>query len=366
MLFAAACSDTNDPTTSRRSVTAPSEQFSTPVNPLDAEIQNYIRALFPTGLETAAGVRWDVVKASLDAGKVNVAQSQYFNLVDWITKKEDKLDQPAGLPGETTVQHATAQLVFDMSQFLFNGATEPVHLGSDATVGFVTPTTSLRLVTPTTFAGLWMPVGSAPTAMTIVINKIETPVLRSGTGPLPYFSGSQWPLFYQFEPFPYVTLNAPATFMVCQILNGGEGLVTPPSREIDEELRVAHQDPGPGARIPGGQIVDGIEILPLKDVTSLPQPLPVCEGKDTSYPLTQVSDISANPFRVWLHNQGMLALRGLTHAGKWLLTPQDAYAIDAGGGGEALAFSIFGIVLPPGEIDVERVPGSTAVGPTTP
>ncbi len=55
-LLAAACSDTGEPM-SRRSVTAPAEQFSTPVNALDEEIQRYIKALFPTGLETAAGVR---------------------------------------------------------------------------------------------------------------------------------------------------------------------------------------------------------------------------------------------------------------------------------------------------------------------
>jgi hypothetical protein len=108
--------------------------------------------------------------------------------------------------------------------------------------------------------------------------------------------------------------------------------------------------------------VDGIEILPLKDVTSLPQPLPICAGKNTSYPLT--SEIAANPFKLWLHNQGLLALRGLTNAGTWLLTPQDAYAIDAGGGGEALSFSTFGIVLPPEPtaevIDFEHLPDGTA------
>src|SRR5436190_10377379 len=60
------------------------------------DIDLQIATLFPTGLETAAGVQWRNVTTKLSAGDHVTAEKMFWDLVDWTLKKSGRLIDPSG------------------------------------------------------------------------------------------------------------------------------------------------------------------------------------------------------------------------------------------------------------------------------
>ena len=333
------CTDTDSSGTRNMVPTAPS-RFASPYPDIDGEIL----ALFPTGLETAAGTRWVNVTSKLTAGDHVTAEKMFWDLVDWMLKKSGRLLDPSG---PVTSLQALNKLVGDMYAIVFPGLPRPsATLNGDATIGLVVPGSDAIIVTPTHRAGVAILAGSVSQPTLVTIDQNPTGFGTHCAGPLST-TLCQYPLFYRIEEFPHVRLLKPARFAVCHV---NEGPFAPPEG-IHDRFRLAHD--APEIPSPAGTIVEGIEILKLVDVSDFM----VCT--DVSY---QVASASRNPFV----RGSVAAVNGVLGALKWAFTPQRAYAIDRGGGGEAFDFSNFNVVDPirPPSIDFETFPGGGSTSPS--
>lgn len=336
-----ACSDGNS--TGVRSMTPTRPDPVTTVTP---EIDEQIIALFPNGLETAAGVQWRNVTVKIDGGDRATGERMFWSLLDWMLRKSGRLDDPTGA---LTSQQALMKLTSDMYAYVFPWRERPpTSLSGDATFGIVTPDSAVTIVTPTHHAGVAFVAGSVTEPMLVTIDENPEPFREKCAGPLGT-TLCQYPLFYRFEPYPRNRLLQPARFGVCHV---NAGPFAPPEK-IHDRFRLAHD--APAIPTPGGTLVEQIEILPLVSVADFMR----CE--DVSYQIAS-TDASINVFE-----RGGLALaRGLSAAARWAFVPRSAYAIDLGGGGESVEFSNFNVVDPvrPPDIDFEHFLDGTSTSPS--
>ena len=86
LTFTSACRDTTAPPPVFTAPSAARYQL-TQANTLDSEIRALIRALFPTGLETAAMTRWEGVAAKVASGDLTVAKGRLTELTRWVISK---------------------------------------------------------------------------------------------------------------------------------------------------------------------------------------------------------------------------------------------------------------------------------------
>ena len=331
------CSDSSG--TSTLLPTSP-DRFASPYPDIDQEIVD----LFPTGLETAAGVRWVNVTNKLSAGDHVTAESMFWELVDWMLKKSGRLTDPTGPLNQL---QGLNKLIGDMYAVVFPGRPRPpATLNGDATVGLVLPGSDAIVVTPLHRAGVALLAGSVAQPTLVVIDQNPTTFGTHCAGPL-RTTLCQYPLFYRFEEFPHARLLKPARFAVCHVNSGPFA----PPEGIHDRFRLAHD--APGVEPPFGTVVEGIEILKLVDVHDFM----ICS--DVSY---QVASSSRNP----LIRGTLAAVNGVLGAIQWAFTPERAYAIDQGGGGEGIDFSNFNVVDPvrPVGIDFETFPGGASTSPT--
>lgn len=315
--------------------------FASPYPDIDAQII----ALFPTGLETATGTRWVNVTNKLASGDHVTAEKMFWDLVDWMLKKSERLDDPTG---PLTALGALNKLIGDMYAIVFPGQPRPgaTGLNGDATIGLVLPNAAATIVTPTHHAGVAFEAGSVGQPTLIVIDQNPTVFGDHCAGPLST-TLCQYPLFYRFEEFPHVRLLKAARFGVCHVNTGPFA----PPEGIHDRFRLAHD--APEIPTPTGTIVEGVEILKLVNVADF------MTCTDVSY---QIASSSKNPFI----RGGLAAVNGLFAAAHWAFTPKLAYAIDQGGGGEGLEFSHFNVVDPirPPSIDFETFPGGGSTSPS--
>jgi len=318
------CTDTDSSGTRNIVPTGPS-RFASPYPDIDQQIL----ALFPTGLETAAGTRWVNVSNKLAAGDHVTAEKMFWDLVDWMLKKSGRLNDPTG---PLTALGGLNELVGDMYAIVFPGRPRPsTELNGDATIGLVTPNAPALIVTPTHQAGVALEAGSVAEPTLIVIDQNPTIFREACSGPLP--TGlCQYPQFYRFNQFPHVRLLKGARFAICPVTVGGTR-ATPFG--VDNRLRIAHE--APELLSPDGTLVDGVEILTLVDVHDFMD----CEKSSYVVPPSGIG-ATRNP----LVRGGMFVANRMLAAAKWAVTPKNAYAIDGGGGGFAFDFSNFNPVDP--------------------
>lgn len=330
LLAFAACTsdDVVRPTGPRIAAAAPHMTLSQAQ--LDARITALIPPLFPTGLETSTGVRWDSIKDAMtrsltDPTQLAVAKTQLINLTNYILAKKSTLTAPAG----ETVQSASTKLILYMAAYVYGMEIDDVPTGPDAGVGIVLPNTDPPpITTQSGHAGVDFPYGAVnePTIVTIVQNT-EQYALCSG----PLDTGlCQLPRYYIFDAFPHSRLNASATFGVCHTRQAG---LPWDDAAFDDRLRLAHDKPADAANyVSGGTIVDGIEILPLVTATYLNCSAPdIVWAPQSASPIARLRYAMAGAF-------GRMVDR---------LSPKLAYAIDVEqGGGLADYFSHFVIVDP--------------------
>jgi len=326
LLLGAACSDqplTPDGGAANRQIVAPNGS-------LDENIYAIFQ-LFPKGLATAGLNRWNTVKRTYGAGNVDQAKSQVLQLASWVKDQAPKMNQP---PGGELRSAAAARLTLYMSMYVFDGpaTTPPAYAsGADNAVGIITPTAGGTVVTPSTNAGVSVPVGAVDENTIVVITENTTPYPAACSGPLPT-KLCQYPRFYHFSQFPHKRLNAGAKFAVCHVNHGA----TREPLEDHDGFRLAHNLPAnPADYTPGSTIRntggEAIEILPF-----ITQTFSFCD--DVEYALNEPHGLDA------------VLARATSAIGKFL-TPKSAYAIDQGGGGMSFAFSDFNDVDPNGQPD---------------
>ncbi len=344
-VLAVACSDTTRPGPEpARTLTGPRANQS-PTISLDQQITSLIQALFPTGLQTAAGTRWESIKdkyaAGLtDASQMTAAKQKLTELVTWVQQKTPQMDPP---PNGLTRQAAAAQLVLYMSLYVYNGplTAPPIFpTGADATVGVVTPTAPVTVVTPTLHAGVAVDAGSVNQNTIVIVRQNAAYYPANCTGPMST-SLCQYPQFYVFDEFPHVRLNKPAHFSVCHVNSGTTRAplwdYRYPDAHIHDRFRLAHTLPAnPDDYTPGATQEEGIEILPL-----ISQTFANCNTGDNYSPPPTGS----------LWERGRRALEGFAALASRVIAPRAALAIDQGGGGDALSFSDFNDVDPQGQPD---------------
>jgi len=332
MLFALACSDS---TSSRPELRGSSGLIIVPTGTLDQNILQ-ILALFPTGLETAATVRWGNVKSKYAAGLTDPAQmvtakQMVFDLSSWVNQKAPNMDTPPN--GETRVSTASRAVLY-MLMYVYGGpggTVPPYSPAADAIVGLVTPTAPATIVTPSGHAGVSLDAGSVAENTVIVVSQNLTPYPDNCSGPLQTLV-CQYPSFYNFDQFPHVKLLKAAKFSVCHV-NGGTA--RRPLADHDR-FRLAHAKPAnPADYTPGSTIRDqngeSIEILPL-----ITQTFVTCPPETIIYARADANDGVLSKF---------------AHKIQDVLSPKTAYAIDQGGGGVSFFFSPFNDVDPDGRPD---------------
>jgi hypothetical protein len=322
-LLAVACTD-------RGTLTVPggsraSRDVITPQGTLDDNISTLI-ALFPNGLSTAASSRWSSVKRKYQAGltdpsQMSVAQSQLFNLSDWVQKKAPTMDTP---PNGESQTNAATRLILYMALYVYGGPlTPPPATGGDVVVGLVTPSAPATIVTPTMHAGVALDAGSVG-ENTIVVIAENPQFYEQCSGPL-VTPVCQYPLFYAFNEFPHKRLLKAGSFAVCHAAVGSS---RGPDPETHKRVLLAHTLPGdPADYTPGSLIAGNAEILPY-----------------TTQSFSTCADVTYGSVESVI---GMSSALGwLAHAVAKAVTPKSAYAIDQGGGGTSLDFSDFNVVDP--------------------
>ena len=297
---------------------------------LGQTINALIPQLFPNGLVTASSVQWSNITEKLAEGDSANARSKLANLISFIQGKTGDIAAPEG----ETQEHAAARLILYMSQYVYGGSSAPVpQMGTDAAVAVIDPGSETTLVTPNQYAGIKLPAGAVSVPTVLVIYEDANQVWAPCSGPL-NTTLCQYPHFYHFDIFPHVRLNTAAKVGVCHVLSGPNAPLRDP--EHDGRLRVAHNAPADAADYtPDAQQVDGIEILPLTDISDFL----ICSQTETASSLNSHRSNS-------LADRGWRALDKLASAAKWLVVPKTAYAIDQGGGGMTLEFSTFEVVDP--------------------
>lgn len=285
-------------------------------------VEGLIEALFPNGTETAALQRWAATESALERGDTKIANRHMTQLASFVLRNEaqERLDDP---DGPMTTRQGVLELIALMFGAVNQGMTPPpTNLAGDYVIAVVDGSHQ-TVVTPSRYAGVEFPAGAAAEPFILVIKENPFQPDAECSGPLDT-QLCQYPRFYTFDPFPHVRLTRQATFGVC-ILN-------PPSKDVDDRLRLAHDAPPDAPRdgyqyVPGRTI--GIEILPYVQTKFLH-----CEPK-------------RGEVIGFLEN---------------LLLPKKAYAIDMGGGGQSDAFSNFNVV-DPGSPQYELPPEVIVIAP---
>ena len=232
-------------------------------------IDNLILQLFPKGLETATGKRWDHIDSELGAwdeaskswsGKVAEARHHLMELSKFVTLKTGDIDVST-LGGETQ-EHAADRLIFAMNAYAYGGpnALTTLPTGTTDLVVQVVPAGQAALIqTPSQFAGLRLFEGSTLEDRVIAIyrNPLQDEFTARCSGPLPT-DRCQYKHFYKFESYPLLKLQQSGRFAVCHVRDSNG-----PTATEDEYIQLAHNLPADPANYTEGAIQEGqIEILP--------------------------------------------------------------------------------------------------------
>jgi hypothetical protein len=343
---AAACSDTA-PTGTRLRPDAGGPLLQESVSDY---VDRLVVDLFPKGLETATGSRWETVKQKLAADDFDGATKHLRDVAKYVKLKTPDITLTSEFKSK---EHAAASLVYSMALYVYRPEiTTPPTTGRDVAFEVVPAGEAATIVTPSEHAALDIPAGSTNEDRLITI--IQDPNLWPGhcNGPLPT-KLCQYPLFYDIASFPSIAFNNVVGVAVCAVTRTATAddrgpLDRPGEQTVHHRLRLARPFTG-GPTTPRGTLHPEtnptIEILPLRE-NQRPDPLTDCS--DIPTPVA-----SLTPRGGWLGRaeRGMLAVANFA---AWVLTPKDLYAFDSGPEHETMAFgSPFNTVDPASQPDLE-------------
>jgi hypothetical protein len=244
-----------------------------------------ILQLFPRGLETATGKRWDHIDAVLGewnpttmswTGTVEDARKHLLDLTKFVDLKTNDIEAANLTDGETK-EHAKDRLMYAMNAYFFGG---PDAIGalpeatSDFAVQVVLQGQAALVQAPSLNAGVRLDAGSTNEDRVIsVFGGNHTQAARC-EGPL-QTDRCQYPLFYRFESFPHLKLAKSARFAVCTVFDENG-----PTHTEHDYIQLAHELPEDPANYtthtPGAVQEAHIELLPRAttstDVVSCDEP----------------------------------------------------------------------------------------------
>ena len=367
LLLAASCRDVTGPTTT---LTVPAgTRYQLGVSgTLDGEITTLIAALFPKGLETAAGTRWDVIRDKIAAGDVATARKMAKELSKWVKGKESQMEPP---PMNESRAGAAARLVLYMSLYVFEGpSTSPppeFGAGADATVQIVSPTEPKLVQTEAKKAAARFDAGTVSEETIVVITENTEFFRPKCSGPFTT-KYCQYPLFYHYRAFPQQKFQKLVRTSVCHVHREPTEPYDPnkyqPLPGVDHgKLVMLHDLPADANNYtPGGKQIpdENIEVLP-RNTTSIPEAPPtVCSGTKYQQPIA-LFQVLAMPSGV-LGKAYAMAARAVNGAATSVgraLTPKSLYAVDNGEEHNAFYFSSFANADSSGHPDL-AVTGSAA------
>lgn len=238
-LAAASCTDVTRPT--QRLTTESTRYQLTQSGTLASEITALIQALFPQGLETAAGTRWDKITGYVSTNDAASARARLLDLAKWVKQKQSLMDPP---PGGESKDAAAARLILYMSLYVYNGPNTPVPssmaTGADAVVAIVSPDSQTVVQTPLQHAGARFDAGTVSSDAIVVISQNTTPYAPDCNGPFTT-KYCQYPLFYHYQVFPQQTFLKAVHLAVCHVHDGNP---RGPLAGIDhDEFVLAHDKP---------------------------------------------------------------------------------------------------------------------------
>ena len=348
-----ACNDSKPPTASQLVPGAPAFQQIQGQGTLGAEISALVNAAWPKGQATAILAKWDqalraIAKepTALLKGKTVPGASGRAELTRTISYIQLKAAEATAPSGETNA-HFIARLVLDMSTYVYGGPTAPVPpltATSDIAFKLVTPVTADTVITPAKLAGVAFPVGSVVEPTIVVITPDNTYYPDNCSGPLDT-KLCQYPRFYTFNVFPDVKLNVPANVQVCHVDAG----VARRALADHERFRVAHDKPAdPANYAAGSTIVGNVEVLKLVTIN-----ITACTADGGTSYLPPIAASNSALGRAAYFAKSVMS-RAATAVGRFL-APNEALAIDVGGGGETSFFSNFAVVDPQSKADLSVV-----------
>jgi hypothetical protein len=263
-LLVGACSDSGPTAGSQlRASSAFSASRATVVDQL-------ILQLFPRGLETATGKRWDHIDSELGAwnastnswsGNVESARKHLLDLTKLVDLKTDDIEA-GNLSGETK-EHAKDRLMYAMNAYFFGGpdATDVLPgAATDFAVQIVPAGQAALVQAPSLQAGVRFEEGTTNEDRVIAVFQSPNQQTARCDGPL-NTDRCQYPLFYRFESFPHLKLAKSARFAVCPIFDGNG-----PTHVEHDYIQLAHTLPAEAANYtthtPGAIQEGQIELLP--------------------------------------------------------------------------------------------------------
>lgn len=353
--FALACSEPLTPTPALPGAIDPSLNVTTSAT-LDAEITGLIDRLFPTGLQTSLGTRWETVKKDYDAGKVLDAKQRMFELVRWIESKKGHMTDPQ--TGETATT-AAARLVSYMVLYVYQGPSTPAptyNLGADATFEVVDPAEDDTVTTPAFRAGLNVDPGTFTEPVVVTITQNPNPYPDNCSGPLTT-TLCQYPRFYDFSITPKLSAQHPIHIAVCHLHESDpRGPLDVPHGTLHDRLRLAHPLPAnPSEWTAGGTQLgssgNDIEILPRSALAD--------QGSSGVTCGTTVAQGSTAGSRGGLVSMVASALRSA-------FTPRLLHAVDFGPEHDTFAMSPFNLVDPQSAPDRSITASATGPFPDNP
>jgi hypothetical protein len=367
VLLAVSCRDATAPTTSWTVPTGSRYQLGAS-GTLDGEITSLIAMLFPNGLETAAGTRWDGVRAKYAAGDVVGARKRVNELARWVKNKESQMEPP---PMNESRAGAAARLILYMSLYVYNGpATQPppeFGVGADATAQIITPTEPAVVQTAAMKAAARFDAGSVADEAIVVISQNTQFFQKKCSGPFTT-KYCQYPLYYHYRVFPQQAFLKNVRTSICHVHRGPDDPYEPtkyqPLPGVDHDAFVTLHDlpADPKSYTPGGKQIreEQIEVLPHS--TEPPPATPVVSCSGTAYGQVSLFDVPAAPSGVFGKAYAMAtrAVNGAATAVGRALTPQNLYAVDNGEETFTRSFSNFANADSSGHPDLEVRGSSTS------
>lgn len=202
--------------------------------PLHLEIVGLIQTLFPKGLETAAGTRWESVAEKVAANQPTVARSMLLELSRWVQSKMPQMETSADRTREMNEADAKRLLLLMWLYVYDSPNADPPDIGDGTklSVAIITPEQSNTVITVQsdegdgTFqeAGIIVPKVNETSVVSIYKTTLQS---LPGVSPSraddepPLCAGPlktklcQYPHFYVIEKIPRTALTVPARVMIC-------------------------------------------------------------------------------------------------------------------------------------------------------
>lgn len=219
----------------------------------DEDLDDEVSAVFPAGdTRTQAETLAEELIAAAEGGNMSAAQGRAFDLVELTMGEYYAHRLPASLNSAPGPLDDLITRALSLAGLEDPGIT-PASFADDGLVRVVRSTGG-TFATPSAHAGIDIPSGAVPQTTLLVVTRLpDTDVYAPRGGPLPT-ALDQYPLFYEFDFTPTVTLTADGIVGICQFNDPTSPYY--PSDPVFARLQLAHPNPNSPSTIELMEVVD--------------------------------------------------------------------------------------------------------------